>query len=160
MAWKFRYDPVELEIPLYFFKLYFPDGLFDTMAECTNLYSTQKGTRFAFNSNEELKKFVGIHIIMGNLHYPRVRCYWHTKHSIRIPIIAENMAVNWFFSLRNHLHFVNIGSKDPNSSDRFWKVRTLFNIIRTRCWMLPLESELSVDEQIVLEAKCKTLHKK
>lgn len=138
---------VTLESPLYFFKKYFTDELFEDMTKYTNLYATQKHSKFKSTTTEELQNFVGIHIMMGNLHYPRVRFYWDSN--LRIPLIADCMALNRFFKLRMHVHFVNVEEKDPQNNDRFWKVRPLFDAIKQRCSSLPLESELCVDEQMV-----------
>ncbi|XP_050295773.1 piggyBac transposable element-derived protein 3-like [Anthonomus grandis grandis] len=122
------------------------NDIFQPMMEYTNLYAVQQQTRFVPTTVEELKTFVGIHIIMGNLHYPRIKFYW--DHKLQIPLISNNMTVNRFYKLRQHIHFVNIHEKLDNS-DRFWKVRPLYDAIRRRCLSLPLESKLCVDEQMV-----------
>ncbi|XP_050295117.1 piggyBac transposable element-derived protein 2-like [Anthonomus grandis grandis] len=83
---------------------------------------------------------------MGNLNYPRIKLYW--DHKLQIPLISNNITVNRFYKLRQHIHFVNIHEKLDNS-DRFWKVRPLYDAIRRRCLSLPLESKLCVDEQMV-----------
>jgi hypothetical protein len=36
-----------------------------------------------------------------------------------------------------------------NESDRFWKVRPLYNAIKKRCNELSLETNLSIDEQMI-----------
>ncbi|XP_050293853.1 piggyBac transposable element-derived protein 3-like [Anthonomus grandis grandis] len=123
-----------------------PTDIFQPMMEYTNLYAVQQQTRFVPTTVEELKTFVGIHIIMGNLHYPRIKLYW--DHKLQIPLISNNMTVNRFYKLRQHIHFVNIHEK-PDNSDRFWKVRPLYDAIRRRCLSLPFESKLCVDEQMV-----------
>lgn len=137
----------ELQSPVHFFSQYFTDFLYQLMAENTNLYAVQKATRFAPTNIEELKTFVGIHILMGNLHYPRVKFYWDPQ--LNISQISQAMPINRFYSLRTNLHFVDVESEDINKNDRFWKVRPLFDVIRTRCLALPLETYLSIDEQMV-----------
>lgn len=89
------------------------------MAEMTNLYAVHCQTRFAPTHVEELKAFVGKHIIMGNLHYPRVRFYWDKQ--LYVPQIAHNMPFYRFSKLRQNLHFVNNAEKDPENKDRFGK---------------------------------------
>ncbi|KAG5880105.1 hypothetical protein JTB14_011608 [Gonioctena quinquepunctata] len=84
---------VDLKSPLYFFSQYFTQELFEIMAENTNLYAVQQATRFLHTTVEEMKTFVGIHILMGNLHYPRIKCYWNSK--LQIPNIANSMPVNY-----------------------------------------------------------------
>nr|XP_023014097.1 uncharacterized protein LOC111503899 [Leptinotarsa decemlineata] len=56
---------VDLKSPLYFFSQYFTQELFEMMAENTNLYAVQQATRFCHTTVEEMKTFVGIHILMG-----------------------------------------------------------------------------------------------
>lgn len=140
----------ELQSPAYFFGQYFTNSLFELMAEFTNLFTVQNGTRFSATNVDEMKTFVGIHILMGNLHYPRIRFYWDSQ--LRIPQIAEAMPVNRFYSLRTNLHFVDVqdlNAADKVNKDRFWKVRPLYDSIRARCLSLPLETYLSIDEQMV-----------
>lgn len=118
------------------------------MAQYSNLYAAQQLQRFAPTDIHEMKNMVAIHILMRNLHYPRIRCYWSTKHSIRIPIIAHNMSLNRFFKLRQNLHFADTNARKEDSTDRFWKIGPLYNRIRATCLSLPLEKELCVDEQM------------
>ena len=137
---------VDLESPYQFFCKYFTDGLFERMATFTNLYAVQKQIRFSCTNSEEMKTFVGIHVLMGNLHYPRIKCYWNPK--LRISHIADNMPLNRFYTLRQNLHFVDITNNAENR-DRFWKIRPLYDTIRSQMLTLPLESKLSIDEQMV-----------
>jgi hypothetical protein len=89
----------------------------------TNKYAAQEHQKFRPTDIQEMRTFLGIHIIMGNLHYSRIKCYWDTKHVIQISIIANNMPSNRFFKLRQNLHFVDVTNKDLTSKDRFWKIR-------------------------------------
>ena len=136
----------KVETPIVNFKRYFMEELFCSMAEFTNLYAVQNNVaRFPPTNAEEMKIFVGLHLLMGNLHYARVRCYW--EPSLRIPHIADAMPRERFSKLRQNAHFVDVTV--PNASDRFWKVRPLYDNIRARLLSLDLESHLCVDEQMV-----------
>jgi hypothetical protein len=95
---------IKLTAPL-FFSEYFTDELLNIMAEETNLFAVQNNSVFRATTPEEMRTFVGIHILMGNLHYPKVRFYWNQKLSI--PIISPVMTVNRFFKLRQDVDFVN-----------------------------------------------------
>lgn len=54
--------------PIHFFMKYIPEVMFQQMAEKTNLYAVQKNiARFLPTTSEEIKIFIGIHIVMGNL---------------------------------------------------------------------------------------------
>lgn len=137
---------IDLSSPLKLFSNYFSEELLEIAVFNTNLYAVRKNVpNFPPTTVLELKTFIGINILMGNLNLPRVRMYWEPKFSV--PLISENMTSNRFFKLRNNLHF--IVDKDPNNNDRFWKVRPLYDAIRKYCASLPLESTFSVDEQMV-----------
>lgn len=85
---------------------------------------------FAPTKLKEMKTFVEIHIMMGNLHYPRISFCWDGQ--IKISQISRKMSMNRFFSLRQNLHFMNTMNQDENNRDRFWKVRPIYDIIRAR----------------------------
>lgn len=137
---------VILESPLQFFANYFQETIYSTMADYTNLYAVQQQVRFEPTVAPEMKVFVGIHILMGNLRYPRIRNYWEPK--LQVPLIANNMNVNRFFKLRQNLHFIDAQNR-PETNDRFWKVRPLYAMLHTRFLTLPLEANLCIDEQMV-----------
>ncbi|KAJ8950055.1 hypothetical protein NQ314_008061 [Rhamnusium bicolor] len=130
-------DSYELESPLNFFEKYFTKDSFEL--ENTNLYAVQRNSRFVPTTLQEMTTFVGIHIVMGNCHYPRIKCYWQPQ--LCIPVVANSMPINRFYKLRQHLHFVNVDEK-PNNDDRLWKVRPLYDTIRQQCLSMPLETEL------------------
>jgi hypothetical protein len=74
-----------------------------------------------------------MHILIGNLHYPRLPFYWDAK--LCIPTIADHMpTTNRFYKLKQHVHFVNIEENTPGSKDRIWKVRPLYDSIRAKCF--------------------------
>ena len=65
-----REDPPKYDLPP---PIHF---LFAQMPEMTNLYAVQRNiARFPPTTIEEVKKFIGIHIIMGNFKLPRARLY-------------------------------------------------------------------------------------
>lgn len=57
------------------------------------------------------------------------------------------MSYNRFSKLRTHIHFTD--ANEPNETDKFWKVRILYDKIRYRCMQLSLETKLCIDEQII-----------
>lgn len=147
IQWAQKAQPnlTNLKSPVDYFYKYFDDTLFDTMVTYTNLYHLQNNTRFENTNIKEIKKFVGIHIIMGNLSYPRIRLYWDSK--LCVNVVKNNMPYNRFSKLRTHIHFTD--ANQPNETDKFWKVRVLYDKIRHRCMQLSLETNLSIDEQII-----------
>jgi hypothetical protein len=140
--------PTYLYDPIYYFSKYFDDKEFDKMAYFTNLYATQQNsTRFKPTTSSEIRDFIAIHIVMGALKMPRVRMYW--EKDTYINLVAETMPRNRFFSLRTHFHVVDNMEIPKNNNDTFFKIRPLFEIIKKRCLEIPMERNLSVDEQMI-----------
>ncbi|KAH8022946.1 hypothetical protein HPB51_006376 [Rhipicephalus microplus] len=136
------------EQPLVYFSKYFTDDLFQDFAEFTNRYVLQRDGTVLATTKEEIKVFFGILMLMGVLKYPCVRMYWQA--ATRIPAIADAMGVKRFFKIRGALHITDANAeRDPNSLDKFLKVRPLLEAVRGRCLQLvPLEKN-SIDEQMV-----------
>ncbi|XP_050065242.1 piggyBac transposable element-derived protein 3-like [Aphis gossypii] len=140
--------PTYLYDPIYYFSKYFDDKEFDKMAYFTNLYATQQNsTRFKPTTSSEIRDFIAIHMVMGALKMPRVRMYW--EKDTYINLVAETMPRNRFFSLRTHFHVVDNMEIPKNNNDKFFKIRPLFEIIKKRCSEIPVERNLSVDEQMI-----------
>lgn len=140
-------DPV-VQSPLDYYHKYVPEGLFRQMAEMTNIYAAQSGkTRFRPTTSNEIAVLFGLHMTTGVFNYPVLKMYWETN--ISIPLFTENMTRDRFFELRNNLHLVDNMKMPSNCKDAFYKVRPIYDAIRSRCLEIPLEKELCVDEQIV-----------
>lgn len=141
------FDPV-VQDPLDYYYKYVPKQLFIQMAEMTNLYAVQSGkARYKPTSNNEIEILFGLHMATGVFNYPVLKMYW--ENNISIPLFINNMSRDRFFELRNNLHLVDNLKKPPNCQDVFYKVRPIYDGIRSRCLELPLERQLCVDEQIV-----------
>lgn len=118
------------------------------MAGYTNIYAQQKGVKnFKDTSSNEMKVFVGIHLLMGVINFPRVRMYWQMNY--RISIIADAMTRNRFYQLRSNFHVINNDIIPLNNTDKFIKIRPLYNSIKKRCNELEIEKNICVDEQMV-----------
>lgn len=133
--------------PIDYFQRYVTSDIIESMATMTNLYAVQNNVRFISTEPQEIEKFLGMTIAMGNLQYPRVRLYWDTK--LGINFVNQVMTVNRFYKLRQNIHLVDTTKEPPNNTDRFWKVRPLYDTIRKRCYELPLTTDLSIDEQTI-----------
>lgn len=114
-------------------------------AECTMMYAHQKNDIHFSCTENDIKKLFGLHILMGNFKFPRVRMYWDT--TLKMNVFPDAMPVNKFFKIRNYLHCVN-NLTDQNPNDKFWKVRPIYDDIQKYCSTLKKEREISVDEQI------------
>ncbi|KAE9522588.1 hypothetical protein AGLY_017010 [Aphis glycines] len=140
--------PSTIPPPISYFMKYFPEEAFSKMAIFTNIYAEQKSTnKWVQTTSAEMKVFVGIHLMMGVLNLPRVRMYWQKE--FRIEIIASNMTRNRFFELRTHFHVMNNEEIPQTNIDKFIKVRPLYNYMKHRFHQLPIERNISIDEQMV-----------
>lgn len=102
------------------------------MALCTNLYYLRKTGRVLNTNKPEMKKLIGIHLLMGILSYPRIAMYW--RRSIKIDMIISAMTRDRLTTLRNSLHVVDSDSppvsEAPNS---LWKVQLMIDTVKEGC---------------------------
>ncbi|KAH8022498.1 hypothetical protein MRX96_054168 [Rhipicephalus microplus] len=139
-------DPVAVAEPIKYFLKYISEEVFEEMASCTNIYVMETTGTILATTPDEIKRFLGVLIIMGTLKFPRMRMYW--QPATQIPTICEAMSVNRFFKLRSALHVTE--STTPHSpADKFWKVRPLLNAVKERVLQLPPSEHNSIDEQII-----------
>lgn len=141
---------MELESPYEFFRYFFTDQIIETIASESNLYSVQQDPNKPANiSTLEIKQYLGIIIYMSVIHLPNIRSYW--SEDLGIDKIIQTMTVNRFEKIRQHLHFNNnetIIPKDHPDHDRLHKIRPLIEHLNERFCSIPLESSLSIDEQM------------
>ena len=97
-------------------------------------------------TKEELKKFLGINIIMGNLKFPRLRMYWQSKY--RVPIIRETMARSRFLFIHANLAATS-GEEPMNNINKYWKVHPVVEIVRNGCRALEPEKYNSIEKQMI-----------
>jgi hypothetical protein len=62
-----------------YFNYFVPDSMFDTMAFNTNIRSAEQTSRSINVTDEEIKQFFGVAVLMGILNYPNICLYW-SKH--------------------------------------------------------------------------------
>lgn len=140
--------PSTIPQPYVYFTKYFDQKMFEDISFYTNLYAVQNND-FSFKSTSplEIRSFIAIQMMMGVLKYPRIGMYWEQK--FRVNIIADTMPRNRFYSIRQNIHIINNMDIARDNTDKFVKIRPLFDALNNRCKQLPVERNLSVDEQIV-----------
>jgi len=140
--------PIDMPTPIEYFMKYFNNTFFENVAFNTNVYAVQNNSsNFKPTSATEIKSLIAIQMIMGCLKYPKKEMYWTRRY--RVNIIADTMTKNRFFSLRQHIHLISNLDIPRNNKDKFVKVRPIYDTLNIRCQQLPVERNLSVDEQIV-----------
>lgn len=139
-----------LQTPLEFFKYFFDDELLQKILFESIRYSSEKNINKPLKiSIEDLKKFIGILVMMSIVHLPNSRSYWN--ETIGNKLIQNTMSVNKFEEIRKNLHFNDnqrmLPADHPNH-DRLFKIRPLITSLQEKFKSIPLEENLSIDEQI------------
>ena len=138
------------ESPYLRFKEYFPDDLFEFIADQTNMYSVEKSGASINTNAFEIEQLFAIWIYMGIFSAPSYRDYWSPL--TRWPCIADIMAVNRYEKLMQFFHSCEnqnqLSPGDPGY-DPLFKVRKLFDAVREKC-RAEIQTEFQcIDEQII-----------
>lgn len=145
----FEYQPVhddegaeEYFSPLTYFMRYIPESLIDEMVTYTNTYAEQQQTKkWRRTDNLEMKQFIGLQIMMGNLKLPRIEMYYGDE--LQCKMFVDTIPLYRFYLLRTNWHLIDVTTISEDSTDKFVRVRPLMKL------ELPLEECLSVDEQMI-----------
>lgn len=138
-----------------FVKLFIGDDFFEYVTAESNLYRKQcnyeakgKMKKWVDITPEELKKFFGLVILMGQVKKHAREEYWSTDSIISTPIFSETMSRNRFTQIWNFLHFSNNLTK--NSEDRLHKITPIMEYFRNKFinTYYPVQ-ELSLDETMM-----------
>ena len=94
-------SPGGASTPLAFVEMFWPAEIFEILARETNVRHMAETGRELNYSATEMKKFLGISLLMGCIKYPRIKMYW--RQGFRIALISNNMSRNSYFLLRSFL---------------------------------------------------------
>lgn len=134
--------------PLTYFMRYIPESLFDEMVTYTNTYAEQQKTKnWRPTDKAEIKQFIGLQIMMGNLKLPRIEMYY--GQHLQCKMFTDTIPLYGFYLLRTNIHLVDVEKIPDGCTDKFVRVRPLMDSVRKRCLELPLEENLSIDEQMI-----------
>lgn len=134
--------------PLQYFQQFITDDMMTSVAENTNLYSTQKTGRCVTTTKKELEQVVGIYFRMGLVQMPGNRVYW--ENDTYYKPVAEVMSRNRFQLLLRSIHFVdNFCISDDQTKDKLWKIRPWLDKLRQNCQAVVPEEHNSVDEMTI-----------
>lgn len=143
----FSDPPLEDVTPLGYFKMFFTEDILSMIVEQTNLYSTQKRDKCVNTNITEIRKLIGMHILMGIVKVPTCRLLW--SKSLRFPQIADVIPLGRFELLKRSLHVVDNTTYNPDNDDKLFKIRPLIEAVRNECIKVEPEEYQSVDEQII-----------
>ena len=139
----------ELTEPIEFYELFMAD-VWDLLVTETNKYAAQKGSRGWRDTDvDEMKKFFGLCLKMGQVKLPYLRDYWNTSGELTdTPVAASVMTRARFEAILQSLHLAD--NNFNNGSDRLYKISPLVNIFNaTAERSLCPGSKICVDESLV-----------
>jgi len=95
--------------------------------------------------------FLALTLQMGHTVQDRLEDYWTKMEQLCTPFYGQTMAHARYCHILHFLHFMdNNRNGDGRAGDRLWKIRDLFEIIRTNfSKFYSLSEHLAVDEVIV-----------
>lgn len=145
--------------PTEFFQLFFNDDLLQNILQFTNgkaetlSHNKPQPRRSPLNkfkplTMQELKNFLGINMLMGNIQMPTLKHYWQVKNKLyHHPIIGNTMSRNRFLLLLRSLRFYDTSKTDTSKKDKIQYVLTHllenFQKFYSPC------KQLSVDEALL-----------
>ena len=138
-------DVSHLVTPLQFFRYFFNDEIIQLIAHQPTLCSVQRCPSNSLVVTKcDIESFIGIAMTMSLIKLASSRKYWSNR--FRIHQIADVMSFNNFSRVKRFLHF---SDNMESSSDKLKKLRTLVSKLRDCFRSVPLEQNLSVDEQMI-----------
>lgn len=101
---------------------------FDALVSDVLVKESLQQNRIVFTTtNEEMKAFLGVKLVMSYHVLPALINYWSMLPDLGVPFIASVMPLHRFEQLRSALHFADESqsSREEPNLDRAYKVRPL-----------------------------------
>ena len=97
--------------------------------------------------DKDLKKFLGLVMLMGFTKKNKVDSYWSRNTLLATPAFSELMSRRRFQRIMKYLHFNENEHMPASREDKLYKVRSVYNLIveRWRC-LYNLGEFISIDE--------------
>lgn len=149
-----------------YFGTIFTEEILQNIVDETNSYANQpkKNKRLGSNTkdiilnwkeitSEELKAWIGMHILMGIHQLPELKNYWSTDPILNVQSVARVMTAKRFKKITETLH-VNDNSTNPPRGqpghDKLHKVRPILSQLKDSiCKAYEPSSTLSIDECMI-----------
>ena len=133
---------------------FFTPELWQLMVCETNRYAAQNCRRtgkkmkaWVETTVEELKKYVGVRLLMAINMRPTLEMYWDTNDLFGCPIVKQLFTRGRFFSLTSNLHFADNQNAVPG--DRLAKLGRVIGILDDACCRVYTPKQnVSVDESL------------
>ena len=140
--------------PIDAFFLLFTEELFRYIWEQTNIYGKQQNKhKWVPVSINDIKKWIGINILMGYHKLPSYKNYWSTDPNFRVPLVSETMSRNFFTKILRNIHLANNEKAPPKTSKKYsktYKVDEFLQILKNNFQENYVLSEnVSIDESMI-----------
>lgn len=137
----------------YFNKL-FDEAVITKIVEQTNLYAQQnQSEKWTDLTADELRAYIGCHVIMGIHKLPNLKCYWSSDPMLRVDVIADTMTAKRFEKITQNLHLndnENLLPKTHPDYDKLHKLRPLLDILNENIEKVyDPSSFVTVDESMI-----------
>lgn len=141
-----------------FFYLMFPEELIEQIVAETNRYAqeciaTKPDGEWYDTTLDEMKAFIGLHVLFGIKRLPANRLYWSEDPLIGVPFVQKVTSRNRFDKLSKYFHVNNNANQVPRENprrDKLFKVRPVLDRVVQCCKMeLRPQKDLSIDEAMV-----------
>lgn len=137
-----------------YFEKIFDASVINKVVEQTNLYAEQNSSKnWTELTADELKAYIGCHVIMGIHKLPSYRSYWSSDPLLRVDAVADTMPENRFEKITQNLHLNNNETVLPKSHidyDKLHKVRPLLDLLNENIGKIyDPSSFVTVDESMI-----------
>lgn len=135
--------------PVALWRMFFDELMIEEIVEQTNLYARREKNSPDFNTDaSEISRFLGILLLSGYHSLPQEGHYWSNQQDLGVPIVAEAMSRNRFYTIKSFLHLAD--NEALPQGNKIAKVKPLYkafndNLIQFGFWHGPL----SIDESMV-----------
>lgn len=133
------------------FEQFFDEDVYDMILEETIRYAVTQKNKHGFTiTKDDLKIFMGFLIFSGYHTLPSERDYWSEDDDLGQPIVRNAFSRNAYLEIKSHIHFADNAKAMDNKNDRYFKIRPLFEKVKTNFRQFGVFQEnLSIDEMMV-----------
>lgn len=122
----YQLHKTQLDTVLDYFYIFFSPDIITDITQNTNLYSVQKTGKSIQVTEDDIKSFLAIEVLMGIVKMPAYTDYWAKR--TRYAPVADIMSLKRYEQIRRHIHFVD--NIHDDSSDRYFKIRPVMEKVR------------------------------
>lgn len=123
----------------------FPEELKEQIVAETNRYAqeciaTNPDRAWYDTTRDEMKAFIGIHMLFGVKRFPATHLYWSEDPLIAVPFVKKVTSRNRFDKLSKYFHVNDNANQVPREDpahDKLFKVHPVLDRVVQHCKMEP-----------------------